>query len=392
MWHLVTAGLFGGMGLLLYGMSIMSDGLQKIAGAKLRVILGSLTHNRVIGLLMGSLITILFQSSTATTVILVSLSSASIISLRQALGIILGADIGTTVTAQLIALKVTEVAMPIVAAGALITFFSKNDSYRKYGQVILGFGLIFLGLKIMSETMYPLRQDPFFPLLMAKLSQIPVLAMLISMVFTFLICSSAASIGIIMVLAMQNLIDLHAAIYLLLGANIGTSFTAIISSLGSTRESQRVATAHFLFKFTGVLLVLPFVHVFEVLITKVAWSPVYQVANVHTFFNVALALFFLPFTSQFALLLEKILPEKPGNKAIKPLYLDERLISTPSIALGLAAKEISRMWDYIIEMTKNTARVFEKNDGILLYRINEEEEKVDILYNQITLYLTSMLR
>lgn len=392
MWHVLVLELFGGMGLLLYGMSIMSDGLQKIAGAKLRVILGSITHNRVIGLLVGALVTILFQSSTATTVILVSLSSASIITLRQALGIILGADIGTTITAQLIALKATEVAMPIVAAGTLIAFFSKRDMYKKYGQVILGFGLIFMGLKIMSEMMYPLRQDPFFPLMMAKLGQIPILATLVSMVFTFLICSSAASVGIIMVMSMQHLVDLHSAIYLLLGANIGSSFTAIISSLGSSRESQRVATAHFLFKFTGVLLVLPFVNLFQGLLTKIAATPAYQVANAHTLFNIAIALLFLPFTPQFAFILEKIIPDRLKEKDFKPLYLDQRLITTPSIALGLAAKEISHLWDYILEMTKNIAKVFENNDSLLLYQINKEEDKVDTLYKETSQYLTDILR
>lgn len=390
--HIFIIGLFGGMGLLLYGMSIMSDGLQKITGAKLRVVLGSLTQNRFIGIIVGAVITVLFQSSTATTVILVSLSSASIITLRQALGVILGADIGTTVTAQLIALKVTEVAMPFVAAGTYISFFSKKDKYRKYGQVILGFGLIFMGLKIMSDTMYPLRQDPFFPLMMQKLGQIPLVATLVSMIFTFLICSSAASVGIIMVMAMQHLVDLHTALYLLFGANIGTSFMALISSLGSSRQSQRVAAAHFLFKFSGVLLMLPFVKLMEELLKKIAITPAYQVANAHAIFNIAIALVFLPFTSYFAIFLEKIIPERSSKKTFRPLYLDQRLITTPAIALGLATKEIMHMWDYIIIMTKNVAIIFEKNDSLLLYQVNEEEGKVDILYKETSQYLADMMR
>lgn len=391
MWQVIVLGLVGGMGLLLYGMTIMSEGLQKIAGAKLRHILSSLTHNRVIGLVLGALITILFQSSTATTVILVGLTSASIISLRQTLGVILGADIGTTVTAQLIALKVTEIALPIVGVGATIIFFSQRDKYRRYGQVLMGFGLMFLGLKIMSEIMMPLRQDPFFPQLMARLGDYHVLAMIAAAVFTFLIHSSAAAVGIIMVMGMQGLIDLHTAIYLLFGANIGTSFTAVLSSLGSTREAQRVATAHFLFKFVGVLLMLPIVGPFETLITKIASSPAYQVANVHTFFNIAIALVFLPFTSQFALLLEKIVPEKKGEQ-FQPRYLDEHLIKTPSIALGLATKEIIHIWDFIMEMTRSIATIFEKNDSTLLYQINKKEEKVDVLYKESSEYLTSIMR
>ncbi len=218
MYNMAIIGLLGGMGLLLYGITTMSEGLQRVAGAKLRHVLSSLTNNKIVALLIGAFITMIFQSSTATTVTLVGLTSASIITLRQALGVILGADIGTTVTAQLIALKVTEIALPAVGLGAAIFIFSKVDKNRKYGQVIMGFGLIFLGLKIMSEAMYPLRNDPFFPEIMAKLSTMPLLAMLVSALFTFLICSSAAAVGIIMVLAMQHLVDFHSAIYLLFGA------------------------------------------------------------------------------------------------------------------------------------------------------------------------------
>ena len=184
MWDNIIFGLVGGMGLLLYGMQILSEGLQKMAGHRLRTIMSSLTRNRFAGLSIGSLITILFQSSTATTVILVSLTSAGILGLRQTLPVILGADIGTTVTAQLIALKVTEIAMPIVGIGATIMFFSKRHRYKQTGQVILGFGLLFLGLKIMSDTMYPLREAPFFIQMLATMSDYPLLAMLAAALFT----------------------------------------------------------------------------------------------------------------------------------------------------------------------------------------------------------------
>jgi len=292
MWQAVILGLVGGMGLLLYGMQILSEGLQKIAGAKLRTIMSTLTHNRISALAVGASITVLFQSSTATTVILVGLTSAGIMSLKQTLGVILGADIGTTVTAQLIALKVTEVALPIVGLGATIIFFTKRERFRRYGQVLMGFGLLFLGLKIMSDVMYPLRENPLFPEMMAKMSDNPLVAMILGAIFTFLIHSSAASIGIIMVLSMQHLITLYAAIYLLFGANIGTSFTAILSSLGSSRESQRVATAHLVFKLAGVILFLPFVNPLAALVERITSSPGYQVANVHTLFNIVLAIVF----------------------------------------------------------------------------------------------------
>lgn len=386
-------GLVGGMGLLLYGMQILSEGLQKIAGARLRTVMSTLTHNRISALVVGALITMLFQSSTATTVILVGLTSAGLMSLKQTLGVILGADIGTTVTAQLIALKVTEIALPIVGLGATITFFTKRERYRRYGQVLMGFGLLFLGLKILSEVMYPLRNDPFFPQLMAKMGDTPLLAMILAAVFTFLVHSSAASVGIIMVLAMQHLVSLHGAIYLLFGANIGTSFTAVLSSLGSSREAQRVATAHLLFKLTGVILFMPFVTPFAGLMEKITMSPGYQVANVHTFFNIAIAIIFLPFTSQFVSLLMKIVPEKKETTEVfRPRYLDLNLINTPAIALGLATKEINRTFDYVFDMTRDIARILEKNDVTLLNQVFKKEERVDILFKEISEYLTNVLR
>ncbi|MCL4440860.1 MAG: Na/Pi cotransporter family protein [Firmicutes bacterium] len=393
MWHIVVLGLIGGMGLLLYGMQILSEGLQKIAGAKLRTVMSTLTQNRLSALAVGATITVLFQSSTATTVILVGLTSAGIMSLKQTLGVILGADIGTTVTAQLIALKVTEIALPIVGLGATIIFFTKRERYRRYGQVLMGFGLLFLGLKIMSEVMYPLRENPLFPQMMAKMSDNPILAMLIASVFTFLIHSSAASIGIIMVLSMQHLVSLHAAIYLLFGANIGTSFTAILSSLGSSRESQRVATAHLLFKVAGVIVFLPFVGPFIDLMEKITSSPGYQVANAHTFFNIVLAIVFTPFVNQFARLLMKIVPEKrKTGEVFGPRYLDIKLINTPAIALGLATKEINRTFDYVYEMTKDILLMLEKNDVSIISTVAKKEDRVDILFKEISEYLTNVLR
>ncbi|MEW5954901.1 MAG: Na/Pi cotransporter family protein [Bacillota bacterium] len=392
MWDNIIFGLLGGMGLLLYGMQILSEGLQKMAGHRLRTIMSSLTHNRFAGLSIGALVTILFQSSTATTVILVSLTSAGIIGLRQTLPVILGADIGTTVTAQLIALKVTEISMPIVGIGATIMFFSKRHRYKQAGQAILGFGLLFLGLKIMSDTMYPLREAPFFIQMLSTMSDYPLLAMIAAALFTFLVHSSAAAVGIIMVLAMQDMISLHAAIYLLFGANIGTSFTAVLSSLGSSREAQRVATAHLLFKMAGVLLFLPFVNPFAALIAGLTSAPGYQVANVHTIFNITLALVFLPFTTQFAALLEKIVPERKDPEAFHPHFLDDKMLETPSIALGLATKEIIHTSDYIYNMTAKAVDVFERNDALLLHQINKEEERVDILFQATNRYLTHLLR
>lgn len=393
LWSTLIVGFMGGIGLLLFGMSTLSEGLQKIAGARLRDIMGTLTTNRFYGMVVGALVTILFQSSTATTVILVGLTSASVMSLKQALGVILGADIGTTVTAQLIALKVTEIAMPIVGVGATIVFFTKRDKYKRVGQVLLGFGLLFLGLKIMSDTMYPLRQAPFFMDMLAAAGHRPILAILAAAIFTFLIHSSAAAVGIIMVLAMQGFVNLHGAIYLLFGANIGTSFTALLVGIGSPKEAQRVAAAHLMFKVIGVLLFLPFVTPFANLVKALSSAPGYQVANVHTLFNIGIAVLFLPFTTVFARFLEKFIPDKQvEGKAFVIRYLDENMIYKPSLALGLAAKEISHTFDIVYDMTCECMKALEKNSPELLDRIFEKEEHVDALWKKLSDYLVNILR
>lgn len=394
LWKPITLGLIGGMGLLLYGMHIMSEGLQNIAGHRLRNILSTLTHNKFSSLVVGALVTILFQSSTATTVILVGLTSASILTLKQTLGVILGADIGTTITAQLIALKVTEIALPIVGVGATVVFFSKRAKHKTIGQVFLGFGLLFLGLKIMSDAMIPLRDSPFFQQLLLSASDYPLLAIAAAALFTFLVHSSAASVGIIMVMAMQDMVSLHSAIYLLLGANIGTSFTAIISSLGSPRDAQRVATAHLLFKVAGAVILFPLVTPFAHLLTKLTAVPGYQVANAHAFFNIGIAIICLPFTEQFAKLLHFMIPDRPKEETVelKPKYLDQKLISTPSIALGLVSKEANHASDLVYEMTRDVITIFEKSSIELLDQTNKKEDQLDMLYKYTTQYLSNLMR
>lgn len=393
-WKTVAAGLIGGMGLLLYGMFIMSEGLQKVAGHRLRSVLSNLTRNRFAAFLVGIVLTIFFQSSTATSVILVGLANASIITLKQSLGVILGAGIGTTVTAQLIALKVTEISFPIVGIGATIIFFAKRDRYKRIGQVFLGFGLLFLGLKVMATTMQPLKDEPGFRQMLLCASNYPLLAIVGSTIFTFLVHSSAAAIGIIMIMAMQGLVSLHSTIYLILGANIGTSFTALLSCLGSSREAQRVAIANLLFKIVIVLILLPFITPFANLIIKLSSSPGYQAANAHTLYNICQAILFLPFIDQLAKLLKKIIPDKQTakDKQLKPQYLNERFITKPAIGLGLAAKEINNASDQVYDMICSTINIFGKSDIALLKKTNRKEEYLDLLCKSSTNYLTQILR
>ncbi|GAB6181529.1 Na/Pi cotransporter family protein [Desulfotomaculum defluvii] len=392
-WQNSLLNMIGGVGLLLYGMSLMKDNLQKVAGKRFRDILTLLTKNRLVGLGLGAFITLLFQSSTATTVLLIGLTSASILTLRETLAVVLGADIGSTITAQLIALKATEIALPVIFLGSFIFLFSKTNRRKRMALVLVGFGILFLGLKMMADTMYPLKNDPSVGRILTQISSNPLLDILVAAVFTFLISSSAASIGIIMLLAMQHMIEIRPAIYMLLGANIGTTFTPILSSIGSSRESQRVAMAHFLFKTMGVLLAFPMVDYIVEFIKQVTNSPGFQVAHTHTLFNIVLALLFLPIIKHVAHFLEILLPNKkdPAGE-LKPKYLDENLLTSPDLAMGMATKEIIVISDYIHEMVKSTATLFANYNQDKADKILEKEEKVDLLSIATNQYLTKLLR
>jgi len=252
-WATLIMTLAGGLAFFLYGMEKMSEGMKKSAGDRMRNILSALTNNRVVGMFVGAFVTMVIQSSSATTVMLVSFVQAQLMTFVQSLGVILGADIGTTVTAQLVAFKLTDYALIMIAVGFALTMFSKKDSTKYMGEAILGFGILFFGMKLMSDAMRPLRTfQPFIDLL--KGLENPALGLLVGTLFTALVQSSSAFTGIVIVLAQQGLLTLDAGIPLVMGANIGTCITAGLASIGTSREAKRVAIAHVMFKVGGVLL------------------------------------------------------------------------------------------------------------------------------------------
>jgi phosphate:Na+ symporter len=390
-WLTTFLGFFGGIGILLYGIQVMGDGLQKILGRQLRALLESVTKKPLLGVLAGAVITVLFQSSTATTVILVGLTNAAVITLRQSMPVILGADIGTTVTAQLIALKFTELSFLFVGLGAPVVFFAKRDRYKRIGQAVIGFGFLFLGLKIIGDCLKPLQELPEFSQVLLLVSRWSLLAVLISALVTFLVHSSAAVLGIVMVLAGYHLLDLNAAIYILLGSNVGTSFTALLASLGSRREAQRVALAHFFSKLGGTVLLFPFVPWFGLFLASLTSSTAFQVANAHTFFNVGLAAIFLPFSNLGSRLIEKILPDKKIPE-LEPKYLREEVITMPSVAIGLAHKETIRLSAGTLRMVWYIKRSLESSNMEFLERIVHREKVMDVLFKTAMEYLTRVLR
>ncbi len=386
-WGFLIIGLFGGLAFFLYGMEKMSLGMKKTAGNKMRSILGTLTKNRVIGLFVGAFVTMIIQSSSATTVMLVSFVQSGLMTFGQSLGVILGADIGTTVTAQFIAFKLTDYALLMIAVGFGMRMLGKKDSIKNIGEIILGFGILFFGMKLMSDTMKPLRSHQGFIHLMDGLEN-PLSGLLVGAVFTALIQSSSAFTGIIIVLAQQELITLEAGIPLILGANIGTCITAALASIGTTRDAKRVALAHVIFKVSGVLLFIFWIPDFAAMIRNFSGTfgsgIARQVANAHTIFNVGLGLVFLPFTSVFAAVVMKILPDKKIEKGITPeiWHLDDKSISTPDLAINLARAEISRVAKLLERMLRAIIIPF-MSDEKLISREDLTREEKNLLVKEI---------
>jgi phosphate:Na+ symporter len=399
----LVSGLIGGLGLFLFGMGLMSDGLKKTAGGRMRTLLSTLTNNKIVAVAVGTFVTMIIQSSSATTVMLVSFVQAQLMTFAQSLGIILGADIGTTITAQLIAFKLTDYALIVIGIGFAMMFLFKSKKLKNIGEAILGFGLLFFGMWIMSDAMAPLRNyEPFINILLQL--ENPLVGILVGTLFTALIQSSSAFTGIIIVLGSQGLITLDAAIPLLFGANIGTSITAALASINTGREAKRVALAHTLFKVLGVLLFVWWIPSYAEIIRAISPDAAKgltgtalladvvprQIANAHTIFNVALTLIVLPFTTQAAAFIYKLLPDKtePEEEGeFKTKYLEDSLVSTPTLALNLAKAETINMATKVQKMVVNILPPFFKDDENLLDEIRDIETEVNFLNVHINKYL-----
>jgi phosphate:Na+ symporter len=400
-WFTMGMQLFGGLAIFLFGMEQMAEALKRVAGNRMKTILGTLTTNRVMGLITGTVVTGVIQSSSVTTVMLVGFVTAGLMSLSQAIGVILGADIGTTITAQIVAFKVTKYALLLVAVGFLLIFVTKRDTTKHYGALIMGLGMIFFGMGIMSAGMKPLRSYEPFIELMQDVSH-PVVGILIATAFTGLVQSSSATMGVVIAMAMQGLITLEAGIALALGANIGTCATAGLAAIGKPREAVRVAVAHVTFKVVGILLIVWFIPPFADLVRSI--SPVHdelsgfdrlaaetprQVANAHTIFNVAIAFVFLPLAPLFARFCEWVVPDRPVTEPveIQPKYLDKELLSTPPLAIDRARREIGRLGGFVERMLEMSLPAVVSGGEEELLRLADMDTDVDILHGHIVKYL-----
>ncbi|MDD5091252.1 MAG: Na/Pi symporter [Candidatus Wallbacteria bacterium] len=388
--------MLGGLAIFLFGMDVTNSALQKVAGRKMKSILSTFTANRYIGVLIGIFITAVIQSSSATTVLLVGFVSAGLMTFTQSMAVTLGAGIGTSFTVQLIAFKLTDYALMLIFIGFFIKAISKDERKSHLGAVILGFGMVFYGIKIMSDTMHPLKDYPPLISLLSSL-ETPFYGLIVGTLFTALIQSSGATIGIMIALANQQLITLETSIPLVLGANIGTTITALLASLGGCASARKTAWWNAIRKFIGSIAFYPFIKPFAAFVVTVSAlmgsdSLPRQIANAHTFFNIALVLMFILFINYSAKLMDRLFPENQDKPRFKAHYINQNILNTPSLALEQAYREILHMSNIVEKMVINIKPALLENDTSIIHKTIDKDDKVDLLEEKITPFLTSVSR
>ena len=397
----MTIELLGGLALFLFGIDQLTDSLKAVAGDRMKTILSRLTSTRFSGALTGAFVTAVIQSSSVTTVLVVGFTTAGLMSFSQSIGVIMGANIGTTITAQIVAFKVTKAALGMIALGFSFLFFAKRDTFRHYGGIIMGLGLVFFGMSLMSDAMEPLRTYQPFLDLMIRMEN-PLIGILIAAAFTALIQSSSATTAIVIVMAGQGFISLPAGIALAFGANIGTCVTALLAAIGKPREAIRAATTHVLFNIAGVLIWIGFIEQLADFVTMI--SPLHaelsgtqrlaaetprQIANAHTIFNIANTLIFIWFTTLIARFVEWLIPDRPLDKTIviAPRFLDDDLLTTPALALHHVRLEIEHMGEQVRTMLARIMPAILHGNTTVLDEIHGIDERVDVLHAEIVTYL-----
>ena len=387
----MTMSLLGGLALFLYGMKLMGEGLEKAAGDRLKRLLEALTRNPLMGLLVGVVFTMIIQSSSATTVMVVGFVNAGLLDLMQATGVILGANIGTTVTAWIVAGFQATAFMPLVLLiGVAMMMFLKKLKLQRIGQVVAGFGMLFVGMGMMSDAMKPLAESAEFARLMTAFSN-PIMALLVGVAVTAIIQSSSASVGILEMLAIQGLVPLETSLYIIMGTNIGTCVTAMLSAVGATRTAKRAALIHLMFNVLGTLVVFILVSLLPVS----TWighinGPALQIAVAHTSFKVFEVLCFVLLRKWLVKLVMILVPgeDKQGeDKSLK--FLDDRILSTPPIAVAQICKEIERMGDIAIANLTRAMDAFFNKDSSLINEVEQNEDVVNYLNHEITRYMVA---
>lgn len=399
-------GLLGGLAVFIFGMNMMSECLQKAAGEKMKRILAMLTKNPALGVIAGALTTAVLQSSSATTVMAIGFVSAGLMTLPQAISIIFGANIGTTITAQIIAFKITDYIYVFIFVGFIINFMVKNEKWKNIGQTIFAFGLLFLGIETMGSVMKPLAGSAFFLNLIDKVADIPVLGVVVGTFMTLVVQSSSATIAVLQNFAEQagpdgatSIIGLAGAIPILLGDNIGTTITALLASIGQGRDARRTALAHCIFNISGSLLFIWFVKPYASIIQSISpQGPEVevisrQIANAHTGFNLVMTIIWTPLLWLMVKVVMKLIPDGESRYQLKPaepVFLDDKLINQPVPALHLVTKEVLRCSELVKEMLTDVQDFDNKNGEVLLEQVREKAHTVEKLDEKISDYLSKM--
>ena len=401
----IVCGLLGGLAVFIYGMNLMSESLQKAAGEKMKSILALLTKNRIMGVIAGALVTAVLQSSSATTVMAIGFVSAGLMSLPQAISIIFGANIGTTMTAQIIAFKITDYIYAFIFIGFILTFVCKSERIKSIGQTIFAFGLLFLGIETMGDVMKPLASSPVFTDLIGKVSGIPVLGLLLGTAMTLVVQSSSATIAVLQNFAAQpgadgvtSILGLVGAIPILLGDNIGTTITALLASLGQSRDAKRTAIAHTIFNLSGSLVFIWFVKPYAALIQAI--SPKgpevevisRQIANAHTLFNLTMTVVWVCLLGLMVKIVMWLIPDAKDAKVnpLQPAFLDKKVIGQPTVALKLVAKEVLHCSGMVKNMLKDLAGLSKSEDPALVGKIKEQGQTLHSLMEAINDYLAEL--
>ncbi len=401
--------VFGGLGLFILGMTLMSDGLKKVAGDKLKSFLDKVTSNPIKSVFLGTIITMIIQSSSATTVMVVGLVNAGLINLIQAAGVILGANIGTTITSQLIALKITDYAALFIAVGVVMKLFSKKDKVRNLGDTILGFGLLFTGINIMSDTLKPLADNQLFVDILVSFSDNPIMGVIAGAVITAIIQSSSASIGLLQALAIGGAFatvsattTLSASIPILLGMNIGTCVTAIFSMIGANNTAKQAAGIHLMVNIFGTFWVLGILYItggftaegsfiYDFIIKISGDDATRQIANSHTIFNVANTLVLLPLIPSLVKFIKKVIPDVEEKEEDKfKIRLDERLLENPTVALGETVDEVIRMGKLTYQNLNTAFYGSLKHDSKMIDEVFDVEEDINAFETGITDFLVKL--
>jgi len=394
-WQEIAFHFLGGLGLFLYSIKTMGDGLQQAAGDRLRYYIDKYTSNPFFGILVGIGMTALIQSSSGVTVITVGLVSAGLLTLRQAIGIVMGANIGTTVTSFIIGFKLGDYALPMLFLGAVCLFFTKNRTINNIGRIVFGVGGIFFALNLMSGAMEPLKDLQVFKDYMVELSKNPILGVLVGTGLTLLIQASSATIGILQNLYASNLIDLQGALPVLFGDNIGTTITAIIASLGANIAAKRVAAAHVAFNVIGtvicIIFLVPFTGLIQWFESFLNLAPEMTIAFAHGTFNITNTIIQFPFIGALAFLVTKLIPGEDEVVKYEPLYLDEQLIKqAPSIALGNAKKELLHLGNYAAKAFDLSYDYIINSNEKVAEKGHKTEEAINTIDEKLTRYLISL--